>query len=315
MSLAWAGSLRIGPRFEALEIHLAAGAEVRRLHVGRQASLDGPRFRPDVEIERETLCRSRRRDVDRRMQGVPGRRRHDAADLRQRHVPGGREPEDRRLRILFDDAVDLQRRLVRNEFELPDVQIAVVHRQRAGQLLQSQRRRSPAERHVIERDGVVGRRVGHRRLHVQIANLVRHAQGVACDVTRDVDATVRDRDRGEGDCRAGLLRLGRRPGLHQVREVPAIRPPLDPDVRLINPEVVENHPVPDDLEDAVVDLQRLDRQDARARHVDRHVRQIGAEEQVSAEPADRQLAVQGTVWIRGQCSAAPSRGTTASARR
>ena len=46
------------------------------------------------------------------------------------------------------------------------------------------------------------------------------------------------------------------------------------------------------VEDAVVDFTRLHRHDALARDVDRDIGEIDSEQQVAAEAADRQLAVQ-----------------------
>ena len=59
------------------------------------------------------------------------------------------------------------------------------------------------------------------------------------------------------------------------------------------------------LEDAVVDLERLDRDDALTRDVDRDVADRDAEEQVAAEPADRQLAVQILLRLADDVAAQP----------
>ena len=93
--------------------------------------------------------------------------------------------------------------------------------------------------------------------------------------------------------------------LHQLREVPALAVAFELQRRLDQLDLVEDDALRDELEDAVVDLDGLGRDDTLAGDVDRDVADLDAEQQVAADPADRQLAVQILLRLADDVAAQP----------
>jgi hypothetical protein len=116
--------------------------------------------------------------------------------------------------------------------------------------------------------------------------------GRADHVSLEKERAVADADLADLQRAARLRLVGiRRLRLDQVREVPAFGGLLDPDDRLVQPDVVEDHVAANHGEHVVVERQVLHADDGLAVLRDVHVFQFHAEEQVTVQATDRQPAV------------------------
>ena len=85
---------------------------------------------------------------------------------------------------------------------------------------------------------------------------------------------------------AALAVLFLRLRLDQPSEVPAVVIAFDSDDRRRQLDLVEDDPLRDQIENAVIDLDRLDRDNALAGNVDGYIGQVHAEEEIAADAAD-----------------------------
>ncbi len=270
------------------EVDIAAHRDIRRLRIGGDLALNLAGFGGDVEVERQRLQRPLRLDVDRGMKIVAGGGRDEAADLRQRDVPGGRDVQSWSAQVFFDDAVDRQRRFSGLQRELLDVEIVVALRQHPGEVPDRERRGGRLEVELLERDGVVHRLVLEGRLDVETRHLPRQFQRRILGAVVDRHRGIVDFDRRQRDrpARPLAIRLLRR-RFDQPGNVPALRVPHDPQHRPIELDLIEDDALRGDFEHAVIELDRLDGNHPLARDVDRDIGEVDAEQQVAAETADR----------------------------
>ncbi len=125
---------------------------------------------------------------------------------------------------------------------------------------------------MVDVDGVVHRRVFERRGDVEIADLLRQPISGRAGAIVHPHRTVGDHDRLERHGASGALAIRFLPLLlHEPSDIPALLATLQLEPRLIEMDTVEHDPLRHDLEDVVVDLDILQRDDALARDIDRHV--------------------------------------------
>ncbi len=174
-----------------------------------------------------------------------------------------------------------------------EVQVVFPNGNLAGQLLHREVRRRAAEAELVERHRVVHRRVLEPGLHVEPFDPARERERSGGRAIVDRHARVDHLDDRQGDRAVRPLAVGFLPlPFDEPREVPAVLVAGEAHHGTIDLDLVEHDAGRHELEHAVVDRQRLDGDDPLARDVHRHVGEIDPEEQVAAETADRQLAVQ-----------------------
>jgi hypothetical protein len=227
------------------------------------------------------------------MQRVLGRGRHDPADLRQRHVPRRRQAHDPRREVVLDDAVDVQRGVSQPDGELVQVEIVVADGDGAREFLQGDFRPAPPESNVGDVDGVVHRLIAERASDVEPLDPLRQAVAIRRGAIDDRHQSVPHVDRFERD-RAARPFTVRFPLLllHEPPEVPAVRVALGPDDGLAQPDLVDDDPARDEVEDAVLDLDGLDGHHLLALSIQRDVFETHPVEQVAAQPSDAQVPFQ-----------------------
>ena len=80
---------------------------------------------------------------------------------------------------------------------------------------------------------------------------------------------------------------------------------LDLQLRLVQFDLIEDDAARDQLQRVVIEFERFDGNHALAGHVHRHVAELHAEEQIAAEGADRQLAIQILLRLADDVAAEP----------
>jgi hypothetical protein len=93
--------------------------------------------------------------------------------------------------------------------------------------------------------------------------------------------------------------------LHEAAERPGIAVATQIDHRLIETNRIDRQPLREQLEHAVIEPEVLDRHDLAAVHRHTDVFHLDAEEQIAAQPFDRQRAVQIQVGLAHDVAAQP----------
>ena len=137
------------------------------------------------------------------------------------------------------------------------------------------------------------RLVAERQVGVDTIEAIGHVDAARPDRPLEHDRGIGDGDVVDGNrrCRSLAIRL-----LLLLLDQPGDRPrlavPLQVQHGPVQTDVVDRHAAGDHLEHVVVEAEVLDRHDLSAVHRDADVLHLDAEEQVPAQPLDRQPSVQ-----------------------